>query len=32
MLAAILVIICGIMTLSACSNNDNAVKPDTSAL
>ena len=32
MLAAILVIICGAMTLPSCSNNDNAVNPDTSAL
>ena len=32
MLAAILITICGIMTLSACSNNDNAEKTDTSAL
>ena len=30
-LAAILVIICGAMTLPSCSNNDNAVNPDTSA-
>ena len=32
MLAAILVIICGAMTLPSCSNNDNAVNPDISAL
>ena len=32
MLVAILIIICGAMALPACSNNDNAVNPDTSAL